>query len=175
MEGQTETEATEEEGLVRAGCGLAAWPLPSCPGRRRGGVTTGERVQGSLVSKPGPGASALQTQTPHVERRARGQQGLCSSPPGEKPLWHPGGRTGCAGRAPQGPLRTQASRASRASPRGRALGGHLPREPLPPEEGGPHTVRAAAAASTQLRSNQTPPGLKGPGRGPAVAAACARP
>ena len=65
---------------MRAGCGLAAWPLPSCPGCRHGGVTTGERVQGSLVSKPGPGASALQTQTPHVERRARGQQGLCSSP-----------------------------------------------------------------------------------------------
>ena len=73
-------EATEEEGLVRAGCGLAAWPLPSCPGCQRGGVTTGERVQGSLVSKPRTGASTLQTQTPHVECGARGQQGLCSSP-----------------------------------------------------------------------------------------------
>ena len=156
-------------------------PFPPAQGVSVGASPQGRECRAALSPSPGPGPPLCRHRRPMSNVEPEGSKACAHPPAGEKPFRHPGRRIGCAGRAPQGPLRTQASRAAglvvapRASPRGRALGGHLPREPLPPEEGGPHTVRAAAAASTQLRSNQTPPGLKGPGRGPAVAAAYARP
>ena len=160
------TERDGGHGGRRAGelaVGPAARPLPSCLGRRGGGVTTGRRVQGSLVPKPRPGASTLQTQTPHVERGARGQQVLCLSPHRGKAS--PAARwedrlcgegstgatedtgfpsSGAGGSTPglsQGPPRD--------SPRGHALGGTCPENPGPWRKEG-----------RTLRTLLLPPGYK---------------
>lgn len=118
---------------------------------------------------PSPGLEPpLCRQTPHVKPGARGQQVLCSPR-------HRGKATPSSSREDRlcgegstratedtGLLSSRADCSTLGLPPGATLwGGHLPREPSPPEEGGLHTVHTAA--STQLRSNRTPPGLKGPG------------
>lgn len=166
------TERDGGHGGRRAGelaVGPAAQPLPSCLGRRGGGATTGRRVQGSLVPKPRPGASTLQTQTPRVERGARGQRVLCLSPHRGKASPAARWEDRLCGEGSTGPTEDTGFPSSGAGggtpglsqgPRSRR---HLSREPWPLEEGGPHTVHAAVPPGHKAtRHHGTQGSRKGP-------------
>lgn len=155
MEGQREMEATEEEGLVSWLWAQQQGPFPPAWGVGVGASPQGGECRAASSPSPGLGPPLCRHRRPMSNVEPEGSKSCAYPHTGEKPLQQPGGRTGCAGRAPQGPPRTQASRAvglaaaPRDSPRGHALGGTCPENPGPWRKEG-----------RTLRTLLLPPGYK---------------
>lgn len=167
-------EATEEEGLVSWLWARQHSPFPPAWGVGVGEPPQGGQCRAASSPSPGLGPPLCRHRRPMSNVEPEGSESCAYPHTGEKPLQQPGGRTGCAGRAPQGPLRTRASRAAalaaapRDSPRGHALGGTCPESPGPWRREG-HTPCTLLFHPATKQPDTT--GLKGPGRGPAVACA----